>query len=267
MLQASVPQISLRRFPVLILPWILMVSPLLQAQELVRFVTCPVYRDTQAGRKSGCWLADDPATGIRYDITPSPSDPDWNFGVLVEGRVAPGDENPCGGKVLDPVRVSILPGVCTRFMLPAEGFPGRPFSLPERNVAPVSVPREVPPGPYETRSFYLFFDFDKDFLIYQFDDYLLDKAITWIRAANPRKIVVTGYAAASPEAVSGEMLAEDPAIARKRAEKLREALIRLGVPAERIEVKWDTRPDPIDAEGADGLPDPSLRRVEIKAIL
>lgn len=255
------------RFPVVLALWLAAAAPVLQAQELVKFVTCPIYRDTQAGRKSGCWLADDPSTGIRYDVTTAPTKPDWNYSVLVEGRISPVEENPCGGKVLDPVRVSILPKDCTRFMLPAEGFPGRPFVLPERNVAPVSVPREVPPGPYETRSFYLFFDFDKDFLIYQFDDYLLDRAITWIRAANPVKIVVTGFAAASPERVSGQTLAEDPAIARQRAERLREALIRLGVEADRIEVKWDTRPEPVDVEGADGLPDSSLRRVEIKAIL
>jgi len=243
-----------------------MVSPLLQAQELVTFVTCPVYRDTQAGRKSGCWLADDPATGTRYDVTTSPTKPDWNFKVLVEGRVSATQEDPCGGKVLEPVRVSILPDACTRHMVPAEGFPGRPYSLPERNVAPMSVARKTPPGPYQTRSFYLFFDFDKDFLIYQFDDYLLDKAITWIRAANPERIVVTGYAAATPEVVSGHTLAENPDIARRRAEKLEQALVRLGVAAKRIEVKWDTDPTPIDAEGADGLPQASLRRVEIKAI-
>ena len=246
---------------------LLVAAPALQAQDLVKFVACPVYRDAQAGRKSGCWLADDPGTGIRYDVTTSPTKPDWNFSVLVEGRVTPGDENPCGGKVLDPVRVSILPAACTRHMLPAEGFPGRPFVLPERNVAPTSVPREAPPGPYQTKTFYLFFDFDKDFLIYQFDDYLLDQAITWIRAANPGKIVVTGYAATTPEVVSGQTFAEKPEIARRRAEKLGEALIRLGVPEERIEVKWDTRPEPVDAEGADGLPDSSLRRVEIKAVL
>ena len=255
------------RLPAFIVLWLATAAPALQAQDLVKFVACPVYRDTQAGRKSGCWLADDPATGVRYDVTTSPTKPDWNFSVLVEGRVSPGDENPCGGKVLDPVRVSILPEACTRHRLPAEGFPGRPYSLPERNVAPLSVARETPPGPYQTKSFYLFFDFDKDFLIYQFDDYLLDKAITWIRAANPGKIVVTGYAAVTPRVVSGQTLAEDPAIARRRAEKLGEALIRLGVAPERIQLKWRTDPEPIEVEGADGLPDASLRRVEIEAIL
>src|SRR5690606_361956 len=29
----------------------------------LRFVTCPIYRNTDAGRKSGCWLADSPDEG------------------------------------------------------------------------------------------------------------------------------------------------------------------------------------------------------------
>ena len=65
-----------------------MMSTACAAAELVRFVACPVYRDTDAGKKSGCWLADDPATGRRYDVSQSPTKPDWNFEVLVEGRVA-----------------------------------------------------------------------------------------------------------------------------------------------------------------------------------
>jgi len=117
------------------------------APNELRFVTCPIYRDTDAGRKSGCWLADDPATSIRYDVSSAPSKPDWNYAVLVEGIVAATSplQDTCGGLVLDPVRTSILPERCPRHMLPAEGFRGRPFSLPVRNVAPASVVRPVPP--------------------------------------------------------------------------------------------------------------------------
>src|SRR5690606_1416098 len=39
----------------------------------LRFVTCPIYRNTDAGRKSGCWLADSPEDGQRYDVTRSPT--------------------------------------------------------------------------------------------------------------------------------------------------------------------------------------------------
>jgi OmpA family len=244
------------------------VLPCAQAAELVRFVSCPVYRDTRAGRKSGCWLADDPASGLRYDVTPSPTKPDWNFAVLVEGSVAAGDLDPCGGIVLDPVRVSrLMDASCPRHMLPAEGFPGRPFALPERNVRPVFDARAKPPGPYATTTFYLFFEFGTSFVSYQYGDYLLDQAITWIRAAEPKKIVITGYAASKPAIVSGRVLREDPDLARARAEKLQEALLRLGVPEKKISVRWRTDPEPVDVAAADGIASASLRRVEIRAEL
>ena len=243
------------------------VSPVVEAGELVSFVSCPVYRDTQAGRKSGCWLADDPQTGYRYDISPSPTKPDWNYAVLVEGRVSDSGENPCGGAILEPARVSVLSEACPAYSLPAEGFGGRPYSLPARNVKPLSMDRDPPAGPYATTTFYLFFDFNKDFVIYQFGDYFLDRAITWIRAADPERIVITGYAATKPVTISGRTLAEAPAVARSRAEKMEEALIRLGVAAEKLSVKWKTNPDPVEVEGADGLSLSSLRRVEIKAIM
>ena len=33
--------------------------------EIVRFISCPIYRDVDAGRKSGCWLADERETEAR----------------------------------------------------------------------------------------------------------------------------------------------------------------------------------------------------------
>jgi hypothetical protein len=236
-----------------------------QATDL-RFITCPIYRDADAGRKSGCWLADDPDGGQRYDVSQAPSKPDWNFQVLVEGRVASNGGNPCGGIVLDPVRTSILPERCPRHMLPAEGFPGRRFVLPERNVAPLSVARTVPPPPYPDRSFHLVYDFDRSFILYQLSDYLLDQAISWIRAASPRRIVVTGYAATEPVVVSGHRLAERAAVARERAEQVTEALVRLGVDRARIETRWRSRSQPAAIAGADGLAEPSRRRVEIDVL-
>ncbi|MBO9714588.1 OmpA family protein [Sphingomonas sp.] len=233
------------------------------APEALRFVTCPVYRDADSGKKSGCWLAEDPATGLRYDVSLAPSKPDWNHEVLVEGRPSADPAQPCGSPVLDAVRTSILPGSCTRQMLPAEGFPGRRFLLPKRNVRPLSEARAVPPGPYAPRTFHLLFDFDQSFLIYQYDDYLLDQAITWIRAAQPRAIAVTGYAATTPALVSGRKLAESPAIARERAEKIAEALVRLGIDRKRITVRWKTAAQPLDIPEADGLAEPSRRRVDI----
>ncbi len=231
---------------------------------LVRFIACPVYRDTDAGRKSGCWLATDPATGLRYDVTQSPHKPDWNREILVEGRLSASPSQPCGATTLDPARTSILPGACTRHVLPAEGFPGRRFVLPKRNNDPVSTARAVPPGPYDARTFSVFFEFDRDFIVYQYSDYLLDQAATWIKAAKPKKLVITGYAATVPEAVSGRMIAERPELAKARAEMIAETLERL-VPGQVVEVRWELAAQPVDHPDADELPAQSQRRVEVRA--
>jgi outer membrane protein OmpA-like peptidoglycan-associated protein len=148
-------------------------------------------------------------------------------------------------------------------MLPAEGFPGRKFVLPERHVSPLYDPAPPPAGPYTARSFHLLFDFNQAFLIYQYDDYFLDQMIAWIRAAKPRAITVTGYAATAPSEVSGRVIAEDPAIARVRAEKVTDALVRLGVDKGIITTRWEVDAKPVDVPEADGLVEPSRRRVDI----
>lgn len=234
-----------------------------QSGETVRFIACPIYRDTDAGRKSGCWLVDDRASGRRFDVSGAPSKPDWSQEVLVEGRLAATGKSNCGGLLLDPVRTSILQGQCPRHMLPPEGFVGTKFVLPVRNVRPLSEPREAPKPPFKDRSFHLLFDFDKSFIVYQLDDYLLDQAITYIRGVHPKRVIVTGWAATDPAEVSGREIAEKPEIARARAEMVAEALTRLGVAKDKIEVRWQTGGKPVDAEGADGLAEPSRRRVDI----
>lgn len=237
------------------------------AGQLVRFVSCPVYRDADAGRKSGCWLVDDAAGGRRYDATMSPYKPNWDFAVLVEGRVSHEAPSLCGGDaVLEPVRTSILPDQrCPRHMLPAEGFPGRRFVLPARNIQPLSIPRAVPPGPYAERTFTTYFEFDRDFLVYQYSDFLIDNAVAWIRAARPRKLIVTGFAATVPEEVSGQLLAERPEVAQERAEAMAETLRRL-VPDIPVEVRAELAAKPTDDPDADGLPGQSQRRAEIRAV-
>lgn len=233
--------------------------------DLVTFVACPIYRDTDFGRKSGCWLADHAAGGQRYDVSQSPHKPDWNFQILVEGRVSHEAPDPCGAKVLNPVRTSILPGRCTRHMIPAEGYPGRQYFLPPRNIAPLGVPREVEPGPYEEKVFHAFFEFDRSFIVYQYDDYLIDQAVAWIRAAQPRKLIVTGHAATEPVTISGQTLAERPDVARERAEVIALTLARL-LPDLEIETRWETNTQPEDLVDADTIPGQSLRRVDIRAV-
>jgi outer membrane protein OmpA-like peptidoglycan-associated protein len=236
---------------------------LAQAAEL-RFVACPIYRDTDAGKKSGCWLADDPQDGRRYDVTPSPTKPDWNYAVLVEGRASSDQADVCGGVVLDPVRVSILPERCVRAMLPAEGYPGRRFVLPERNVRPLYEARKPFPQPYAQKTFEIPFEFGRSFIVYQLSDYLIDQAVAYAVATRAAKVEITGWAATTPVTVSGRTLVEPAALARTRAEVAAQWMTSLGVSASHLSVRWRTGAQPIDMPGSDGLSEPSRRRVDIR---
>jgi hypothetical protein len=249
--------------------WLSLIAPLFAASaadtsQAVRFVACPVYRDTDAGLKSGCWLATDPATGIQWDVTMSPYKPDWNYAVLVEGLAAAAGDRPCGARVLEPVRTSRLVTPCTRHMLPAEGHPGRKFVLPARNIRPLTNPPPPPPGPQAERTFTLFFEFDRAFVVYQYGDYLLDQAAHWIRATKPKRLIVTGYAASDPEIVSGMTISERPEIAAERAETVALSLSRL-FPEIAIEVRAYPGSSVIPDPDADGIAGQSQRRAEILA--
>jgi len=233
------------------------------AREDVQFIACPAYRDTDAGRKSGCWLATSRVDGLRYDITRSPTKPDWNHAVLVEGQVAEGAADTCGGIVLDPVRVSVLPDACPRMMLPAQGAPGVRFGLPRRNVRPPHEAREIYTKGSEPKLIQVPFDYGNDFTIYQLADYYMQQATLFAQDTSPSRIEVVGYAATTPWTVAGRVLQEDPALARARAERVALWLRLTGVDPDIIEVRVGSEDKVVPMEGADGLREPSRRRVDV----
>ena len=232
------------------------------AQETA-FIACPIYRDTDAGKKSGCWLADDPASGVRYDVSLSPTKPDWNHAVLVEGRMGADQADRCGGTVLDAARVSVLPQLCTRVMLPAEGFTGRKFVLPPRNVRPLYAPVQSVAKPYAARRFAIPFDFDRDFVTYQLADYYLDQAVGYALAIGASRVDIVGYADTGKRTVSRQALAENRSVAKARAERAAAWMQLRGVPADRLKLSWKIKSEVSDDPAFDGLVAPSRRRVDI----
>lgn len=234
--------------------------------EEIRFVSCPIYRDTDSGAKSGCWLANNPESGVRYDISISNVKPDWNYGVLVEGITTGVESDACSGEVLEPVSVSVLTDIdCTRYMLPAEGYPGRPFVRPETFLTPLLVDREPPAPPFDDRTFSVMFEFDRNFIVYQHGDYYFDQAVYWIRGTNPSRIVVTGYADTEERVVSGMPLHESDDAAQRRAERVAFNLRRMGVPDDILEVRWtDEVSEDLSVMGAYGVAAPTRRRVDIE---
>jgi outer membrane protein OmpA-like peptidoglycan-associated protein len=226
---------------------------------VITFVGCPVFRDADNGRKSGCWLADDSATGIRYDISQGHSKPQLGREVLIEGIVAAQD-NACGGVVLLPMRSSTLPDSCSSAMIPAEGFPARRYVAPPGQVDPTWVPRKMPEPPFARQSITILFDFGSDFLDYQYSETLLERASLYARASHAR-VRITGFAVPQPLRLDGRSLAEPLELARRRAAVVAEALRRLQTDPARIAVTGRAAP-PAQAD-AGGLAEASRRRVEI----
>jgi outer membrane protein OmpA-like peptidoglycan-associated protein len=233
--------------------------------KVVSFIACPIYRDTNQGRKSGCWLADDHESGLRYDIGGGRAKPQIGHEVLVEGVIA-SSPDVCGGAVVSPVHTAVLETRCPAVMLPPENYPGRAFQVSAKSVLPpMDVERPLPPPPYEPQQWVIHFNFQSDFLLYQYSEVILDAAARYIRASGAKRIDVTGFAATKPLQVSGRTLSESNALAKARAESVAEALRRLGVDPRLMHVAWQGDPKPI-ASG-DGLEEPSKRRVTIRAEL
>lgn len=233
------------------------------ANDAVRFIACPVYRDTDAGRKSGCWLASDPASGIRYDVTAAPTKPDWNHAILVEGFVEADAGDPCGGTVLGPARVSVLDVPCTRHLIKAEGYAGRRFALPERNVRPLYEARKKPEPPFQEARFTIPFDYQGSFVVYQLTDYYVDATINYALDVQPATIEITGHAQTTPQSVSGETLVEPANLADTRAKVIQQALVMRGVPIDRIRIV-DRLPGPFVDTPFDGLETTVPRRVDVR---
>ena len=228
-----------------------------------RFIGCPVYRDTDAGRKSGCWLVSDPVDGVQYDVTSGRIKPILGQKVLIEGAATSAGRDLCGGVVLEPVSVSVLDETFKAFLIPSEGHPGRRFALPDEVMQPTTVPRQLPPPPYSTRDYTIQFELGSDFLVYQYSEIIIEKAVLYTKASKPRRIVITGYAATRGADISGQRIAESLGIAEARAKMVAEAFTRLGVPRELLKLEW--RGEPANpAPAADGLTEAGKRRVEIR---
>jgi outer membrane protein OmpA-like peptidoglycan-associated protein len=236
------------------------------AAKIERYIACPVYRDTDAGRKSGCWLATDLASGIQYDVTDALIKPILGREILVEGVVTQRDQGMCGAPILEPVSVSVLETECKGHVIPAENASGRKFALPPKTLQPTWIERKPPPPPYTSREYTIYFELNSDFLLYQHSEVIIDEAITFIRASKPKRILVTGYADTAGFMVSDRQVREPPAVAEDRAKMLVEALLRLGVPKAHIVTKWRGEPAP-DAWADSGLVQASKRRAVIRVEL
>ena len=109
----------------------------------------------------------------------------------------------------------------------------------------------------------MYFELKGDFLLYQHSEVIIDEAVAYIKAAKPKRIVVTGFADTKGFEASGRRISEPLEIAHARAVMLTEALVRLGVDKKMIVMRAEgSAPD--DEMTQVGLLHASKRRATLR---
>jgi len=229
------------------------------------FVTCPIVRDTST---VPCWLAEYKGElyflTLQTDVSAPVNPPQLGHQVLVEGVVS-NEPRICGGIVLKPVALSVLPELdnsCST-VLPAEDRYNLTFEPPRPPgpskgrlafAADPAAPRPVVAAEAGPRTFAIQFDFDTSILfrhagqLQQIQEFALKSKAT--------RIEITAYRAAS--LLSDDTLfTEREDIGKRRAEHVASLLKDAGLTGPTYDVRWQDAPRP------DGVNDARLRRADV----
>ena len=233
--------------------------------ERRNFVACPIVRDTQS---VPCWLAE--YDGELYFLTlqtdvSSPVTPPWlGHRVLVEGTVARERPRICGGVVLEPVVLSVLPeldAACNTPVLPAEDRYNLTFE-PPRPPGPSAgrlafAAATPPPAPAEPpHAFTLHYDFD-GLVVFRHAG-ALTEILDAAHARKARTVSITGHRG-SVLLSNGTTLTEHASVARRRAEQIAALLRGAGLTDVAYSIEWQDEPG-----AADGLDDAALRSATVE---
>ena len=126
---------------------------------------------------------------------------------------------------------------------------------PPPPVAAAPPPPPAPPPPAPQRQFVVYFEFDKSDLTPEGSRVVMDAASAYKQAGSAR-IAVTGYTD-----LSGTQQ-YNLGLSKRRADTVRGALVRDGVPDGVIAEAWRGKQDPA-VPTPDGVREPRNRRVEI----
>jgi hypothetical protein len=221
----------------------------------LNFVSCPIVRDTAS---VPCWLSE--YEGELYFLTlqtdvSAPVTPPWlGHRVLVEGVVKKDAPRICGGIVLEPVKLSVLPELdrSCNTVLPAEDRYNLTFEPPrppgpskgrlafDRGPAPQQAPAEAPSGP---REFVIEFDFNGK-IMFRHPRYLTP-VLNYARAIDAKEIEIIGYRGAVLLS-NGEKFVEREGIAKERAELVASLLQGAGLKSPTYRVSWKEEPPAVD---------------------
>jgi len=236
------------------------------AQETRKnFVSCPIVRDTAS---VPCWLSEYEGElyylTIQSDVT-APVTPPWlGHRVLVEGVVSD-EPRICGGKVLKPVHLSVMPELdaSCNTMLPAEERynltfePPRPPGPSKGRLAFDNAPpaaKAAAPLP-STKEFVVPYDFDA--LVGFNHARVLTEVLEFARAVKARGIEIVGYRGAA-RLSNGQLMSEDADIAKRRAEQLAMLLQGANLKTPQYKITWQD-----ESAKATGVDDYALRRAVI----
>jgi acylphosphatase len=233
-----------------------------EARELA-FVSCPIMRDT---RQVPCWLAEYDGElyylGIQTDVSAPFMPPSLGHKVLVEGKANPDRPRICGGIVIEPVVLSVLPEIddSCRTILPSDDRYQLPFTAP-RPPGPSAgrlafdsgrPPRmEMPQPPYKVQSFTVKYDFDGTVTF--MSPRQVQPIYNYADRSEAKRIEITGYRAAV-KLSDGTVLAEAENIAKRRAQEMEHLLRGAGLTKAKYEVRWKDEPE---------IGGPEKRRVEV----
>jgi hypothetical protein len=238
------------------------------AGSRLSFVSCPIVRDTST---VPCWLAE--YEGETYFLTlqtdvSAPVNPPWlGHQVLVEGVVS-GEPSICGGRVLKPVTLSVLPELdrSCNTMLPAEERYNLTFEPPRppgpsrgRLAFGDPTPRNATAvGESASHSFTLKYEFD-GMVVFRHAQ-ILQQILDAARSAHAAEVRVIGYRSAS-RLTNGTVMKERENIDRQRAEQVRELLKGAGLTDVKYALEWKDL-----AQKPNGVDDAANRRAEVTVI-
>jgi hypothetical protein len=242
----------------------LLIAGPVQAAEQARlaFVGCPIVQDTPT---VPCWLVEYQGQtyymGIQTDVSAPFNPPSLGHKVLVEGE--PTDREVCGAKVIEPIRISIMPALspeCNELRMVREGVdlgfePPRPPGPSRGRLAfDFLDPPPPPQPPFSARSFTVEYEFEG--MVGFRTPVVLQPALEYAQHSKAGRIEIVGYRGAT-RLSDGSLMQEHAGIARDRADEI----VRMfrGAGLDRVEFVIRAQDDAI--EGG-----PENRKVDIRIV-
>jgi OmpA-OmpF porin, OOP family len=203
------------------------------------------------GLSASDWrLAYQGIAGVRYTIDPHWSASlDYRYFATTDPHFSGSVAGVPSGLKTDYHTHNVMLGIAYHFAPPPP--PPPPVAAP----VPAAAPATVPPPPAAVRQFTVYFEFDKSNLTAEGAKVVQDAAAAY-KETGSAQVAVAGYTD-----LSGTQK-YNLALSKRRADTVRAALVRQGVPENVIDETWHGKENPA-VPTADGVREPRNRRVEI----